>query len=608
MAIPVATRHARTLMIVALCVYRAYAQGYRGYDGFTNDLSAAPAVPLIYRTITNRTTYPEPALPALGAAGSLFSDPVFGTRLLRVTDANTRPGSPGHSFTTPSAAHQLAWNANSDRFYVRSVDGAVIPYVFDPLTMKASRINSTASGDGGLTISTQVEPQFSFLSPNILFASRQDPVNDWPIIRQFDFDTGNYTDLVNLGNLTTVASGTYAGALSSNATTPEKLSVLFGGSQDSHYKVAIFRVSPPGANSVVLDSRASTITTNGTTSSTNIALGVFLHHAWMDQSGRFVTLQPVNASPVPYYVWDLSTGLITTMSTRADGHEAPGFGRWVNQSCCTSTSYDAAQWQLRTLSAPDTTSDLINPVLTPQEIYLADHTSWNNGHDGTLVPILSSLYRYNNEVLNTTPWRPWDDEIVAIQTNAGSAGATVWRFAHHRSDVRWDGFGTASVYFWYLPRAVISPDGRWAMFTSNWEKTLGPTVGSEIEPGGAHRCDVFMVALAKGGFGGFTDDPLTAGVSLIRAVHIVELRSRIDTLRGRFDRSPFPWTDPSLAPGMTVKAVHLNELRTALQQAYSAAGRTAPVFTDAVIIPGTTTIRVAHVQELRDAVIELELT
>src|SRR5262249_10229541 len=155
----------------------------------------------------------------------------------------------------------------------------------------------------------------------------------------------------------------------------------------------------------------------------------------------------------------------------------------------------AAQWQERALDASAATRDLIDPVVAPQEIYLADHTSWNNAQPGTLVPVLSSTYRYYNGTYNTTPWRAWDDEIVAIETDRFDAGATVWRFAHHRSDISYDGDPSIALYFWYVPNGVISPDGRWAIFTSNWEKTLGTAVGTDVQPGGAFRCDVFLVGL-----------------------------------------------------------------------------------------------------------------
>jgi hypothetical protein len=562
--------------------------------------------PVTYRAITTRTVYTEPALPVLGPAGFLFSDPTFGSRIVRVTDAQTRPGAPGRSFTTPSAAHQLAWSAASDKFWIRSVDGTFIPYTFDANTMTVARIQPTATGDGGLTVSSQIEPQFSFLSSHLLFGARQDQVNDWPIIRQFDFNTLAYSDLLNLGTVATIPPSTYAAALSSSSTVPEKLSVMFGGpQQDSHFKVVVFQAGAPAATAVVVDTVASTITRGGVTASTTGALRFFLHHAWIDPSGRYVMLYPANASPAPFVVWDLDTDVFTRVTTRAEGHDALGFARQVNQSCCTASSYDGAQWQLRALSSPSTTTDLIAPAPSPRAVFIADHTSWNNAQPGTEVPILSSLYRYHNGTLNTTPWRAWDDEIVAIQTDAHPLGATVWRFAHHRSDVSPDR-GAGAVYFWYLPRAVISPNGRWAIFASNWEKSLGATAGSNVEPEGLHRSDVFLVALAKGGLGLFTDDPLSTRVTPVKPVHLTELRSRINALRATVGLAPFPWTDPALGPGTVIKAVHPTELRTALQQAYAAAGRTPPTFTDATIGARLQVIRVVHIQELRDAVIDFE--
>jgi hypothetical protein len=75
--------------------------------------------------------------------------------------------------------------------------------------------------------------------------------------------------------------------------------------------------------------------------------------------------------------------------------------------------------------------------------------------------------------------------------------------------------------------------------------------------------------------GTFTDATLTAGSSIIKAIHITELRSRIDMLRQRFGLALYQWTDGSLAAGTTmVRMVHIAELRTALTDACAAAGKT----------------------------------
>jgi hypothetical protein len=101
----------------------------------------------------------------------------------------------------------------------------------------------------------------------------------------------------------------------------------------------------------------------------------------------------------------------------------------------------------------------------------------------------------------------------------------------------------------------------------------------------------------------FTDDPLAAGSTLIKAVHITELRAVIDSLRATGGLAAFPWTDPVLTPGSTpVNGVHLAELRTAVSQAYQAAGLTPPTYTDPMDAPGVTVIRAVHLSEVRAAV------
>jgi len=566
-------------------------------------------VPTSYNANTTRNIIHEPTLPALGAAGFRFFDPAFGSRVLRVTDASTHPDYPGASWVTGSAAHQLAWNATSDKFWVRSVMGAYVAFNFNGSTMTATRITTTTPGDGGLIFS-QLEPQFSFVSPNVLYGTRQGGSPARPIVRRFDFSTLTYTDILDLGDITAISGTTYARALAGSKAAPEKLSVLFGGSQpsrDQDYKVAVFQVGSPSSTWKVLDTQALTITRADKTMTSVAAMmpQLLLHHQWIDLTGRYVLLYPINGSfapPMPYFIWDTNNDAITRVDKFPGGHDALGYGWQVNQDCCTTSDYDGAQWQLRTLANPTATTDLINPVLTPEVLLLGEHTSWNNAQPTTLVPILSSLYRYGSP---QPPWRAWDGEIIAIQTNASPAGATVWRFAHHRTDITYDGGdGSQPYYFWYLPRAMISPDGRFAMFTSNWEKTLGPTTGADVEPGGNFRNDVFIVALVN--TAAFTDDPLVAGVTLVKAVHITELRARIDALRIRFGLAAYAWTDATLAAGTTIKAVHLTQLREALEQAYTAAKQSPPTYTDPVITAQSTVIRAAHIQQLRTAVLNLE--
>jgi hypothetical protein len=104
----------------------------------------------------------------------------------------------------------------------------------------------------------------------------------------------------------------------------------------------------------------------------------------------------------------------------------------------------------------------------------------------------------------------------------------------------------------------------------------------------------------------FTDEPLVVGVTLARALHVSELRTRVSALRTRFALSAATWTDTSIGLGVTpIRHEHINELRTALAEAYVAAGLSAPVFDD-TLIAGVTIVRAVHVSQLRNAVKALE--
>jgi len=110
-----------------------------------------------------------------------------------------------------------------------------------------------------------------------------------------------------------------------------------------------------------------------------------------------------------------------------------------------------------------------------------------------------------------------------------------------------------------------------------------------------------------GGGGGWTDGTLSATVSVVRAVHINELRTRVNAARTANGLGPFLWSDSTLQVGVNViKAVHVADLRTALTQVYTQLGQPAPVFTDPALTAGMTVIKVVHISQLRAAVFAVE--
>jgi hypothetical protein len=104
----------------------------------------------------------------------------------------------------------------------------------------------------------------------------------------------------------------------------------------------------------------------------------------------------------------------------------------------------------------------------------------------------------------------------------------------------------------------------------------------------------------------FTDELMSAGV-LVKAVHFIELRDRINAVRVGCGAPPFSWADPVLVPGSArPHASHLAELRSALEGGYAACGLGSPTYTDPVLTPGVTVIRAVHIVELRLAVVALD--
>ena len=115
-----------------------------------------------------------------------------------------------------------------------------------------------------------------------------------------------------------------------------------------------------------------------------------------------------------------------------------------------------------------------------------------------------------------------------------------------------------------------------------------------------------FVSAISAGQDTFTDDPIVPGVTPVRAVHFMELRSRIDAVRILVGLSAYAWTERVLAPDVTpIRVAHLIELRAALDEAYSSAAQPRPAYTDAGVGAGTL-VRAAHINELRTAVVALE--
>ncbi len=223
-------------------------------------LAAAP--PSVYSAITDRVTRAKGPTPALGGAGYAFTDPAFGSRLVRVTDGALQPSEPNISYRTPSGTHTNAWSADARYFYTVDTYGTAVPFAFDRATMRATRLQPSATGDGGLTLQFFNEPTFSYLTPGVMYAMYNGPGSNLRSVDQYDIDTGQYSQLINLDTLVPNLANTYAGGIGASAGAIERIMTFFGGtSQDEHFYLLVFDKADPSRRHL-LNTLASTSTGN----------------------------------------------------------------------------------------------------------------------------------------------------------------------------------------------------------------------------------------------------------------------------------------------------------------------------------------------------------
>jgi len=99
----------------------------------------------------------------------------------------------------------------------------------------------------------------------------------------------------------------------------------------------------------------------------------------------------------------------------------------------------------------------------------------------------------------------------------------------------------------------------------------------------------------------FTDDPLVAMTTTVRAVHLTELRTAVDAFRASAGLTGGSYSD--LAPaGIAIKTAHIQELRNALDPARAILGLSAIGYADPTLTPLASVVRTAHVQQIRDGV------
>jgi hypothetical protein len=420
-----------------------------------------------YCARTDRKVEPYGAKPpVLGRAGSIITDPNFGSRILRVTDEKTDPRREGGPIMTPSSAEQNTWNTNSTKFYVVGMGGKDFLYDFDPSTM-------TAKSKGLLDVAWGGEPQFSYTQPNVLYGI--DHRN--PSFQQIDVSNGRLTTLDNISDCVKLNSDDGGHGVTVSAD-DNRFMTNVGPRQDGNYLVYIYDRQ--------LGCRWYNTQTGeiggkwGPKGTVTMPDRLLIHNARMSKSGKFVYIARGQAQPHHHWVvWEVDTMTVTLCPSDCTGHRAVGYSHLVGPS----GAINPMDLQIRPLNHLEETSSLVPDLQRTNGYWYDLHFSWNNVNAEDTIPICFSTYRPGNPNIPGSPLAvdgPWENEIDCVETDG--KGHKVWRFAHN--------YSTAKNGFWSTPRGNVSQDGRFFMFTSDWQDQLG-----EIRDGKKFRTDVFIVEL-----------------------------------------------------------------------------------------------------------------
>jgi hypothetical protein len=425
------------------------------------------------RTDVRVERYPK-SPPAIGPAGTVIVDPTFGARLVRVTDTRTDPRRPSESYSTPSAAEQNSWNTDDTKFYARGIDGGLVIFDFNPSTMAVHPV-------GTPNVSWIAEPQFSYSQPNILYGISSGRVT----FQQYDISSNRTTDVHDASKCAKLKSSDVGHTISVSAD-DQRMAMVVGPEQDTNYLVYVYdRAKGCRWYNTETGEIGGQWGGKGTVT---IPDRYLIHHARINKSGQFIEIirsgapvrgvtQPPN--PAPSFVWNVDTIEVAPCGPKGcKGHHALGYAHLLNPS---EQEHPMDLW-IRPLNQLEATSALIKP-LPPVQGWYDLHISWNNADADDLNPACLSTYRRDNPNAPGAPPKvvgPWENEILCVETDRKNS--KVWRFAHTHS--------TAQNGFWSSPRGNISQDGRFYMFTSDWEDQLGQVRGTS-----SYRTDVFIVEL-----------------------------------------------------------------------------------------------------------------
>ncbi|MBK9307114.1 MAG: hypothetical protein IPM58_08505 [Nitrospira sp.] len=359
--------------------------------------------------------------PSLPAAGSIATDPTFGTTILRVTDSGD---SSSNCFNDYSNEPPLNINNTKIRAICKVGYKRLKVWDFNAALMTRSNGRIQANPPPGLR---EYEAQWSRTSPNKFYAVAL------KALYEITIPNGSSTTWTN-----TLIRDFGADFVGSYIT---QMSV-----SDNDDVFAFHYVNNNGVSTGYMAYKRSTDTIL-----LNVSDEGSINEVEIDKSGRYLVSLKSNTTK-DLHVWDLQS-----LPTRTTVESLLWFSHRAMGNGIVGTSCNTRRLCVRNLATPNSVTFLL-PRDSWSYATQQDHFAMPGSDDAWMVG--TRFHINGGPVVN-----PFDNEIVFIATDGSNR---VRRIAHHWSIVIDNNYDAQ-------PRASVSRDGNFIAFTSNWGKAGGRT-------------------------------------------------------------------------------------------------------------------------------------
>jgi hypothetical protein len=361
---------------------------------------------------TDFAVYLQPPAPKLPKAGETFADPVFGTTLMRVTDETDGDSQNAYSYW-PS------FNKDSTLFHIQTRTGGAVLFHFDPKTFRITGREPLFARDPAFPSGINWEDcVWSGTDPKALYGV------GGPVVAFYNVETKKFTVVRDFSK---ELPGQYVAQMSKSI---DDNVFAFTTKKTKNYEETGYLVWRRDTDKVLLRVE----TTN-------------LDEVQVDKTGRYCVVKTAEQGygKLNVLVYDLETGKRDELAD--DGPDfSPGHSDNGRGFILGADNFRNAL-TVRRCATPHRHYEALDMGGGHLSL-LADDESW----------ALVSNY-FDRAPAKDTPWPTFAQEILLLATDGSQR---VRRLAHCQTNYKG---------YWDCPRANISRDGRFVLFTSNWGDT-----------------------------------------------------------------------------------------------------------------------------------------